>query len=66
MLPLRTKISYSLAHHALDANHGLPLTAKTDIGARRQAKAIIKAEGSRGAVLCFYCASDGCRGTIDI
>ena len=56
---------YSIHHSALDSDHGIPLTAKTDIGARRQAKAIAAKEGLRGYVIRFHRESDGCRGWID-
>lgn len=56
---------YSIRHSALDADCGLPLTAKTDVGARRQAAKIAKENGLRGYTLHFFRASDGCRGQID-
>lgn len=45
------------------------LTAKTDNGARRQAKQIIKSEKTNGNFvykLKFYRDTDGCSGTMDI
>jgi hypothetical protein len=56
---------YSIRHEALDVDCGLPLTAKTDIGARRQARKIAKESGLRGYTLHFFRESDGCRGQID-
>ncbi len=63
---MSNQIKYSIHHNALDADHGLPLTAKTDLGARRQARKITKENGLRGGYqICFFRESDGCRGTID-
>ena len=43
------------------------LTAKTDLGARRQAKAILKDEEDlQGWALWFFRTIDGCHSTIDI
>lgn len=56
---------YSIRHNALDADYGLALTAKTDLGARRQARKIAKEMGLRGYTLHFFRESDGCRGRID-
>lgn len=63
-MPKELKIRYAIMHSALDADHGIPLTAKTDIGARRQARKIAKVEGLRGYRITFFRESDGCRGTI--
>ena len=57
--------TYSIRHSALDADYGLPLTAKTDLGARRQAAKIARENGLRGYTLHFFRESDGCRGQID-
>lgn len=56
---------YSIRHDSLDIDCGLPLTAKTDIGARRQASKIAKENGLRGYTVHFHRVSDGCRGRID-
>lgn len=56
---------YAIMHDALDADYGIQLNAKTDIGARREAKKIAKAEGLKGYRITFFRESDGCRGTID-
>lgn len=55
---------YAIMHDQLDCNYGIQLTAKTDIGARRQARKISKDEGLKGYWITFYRDSDGCRGTI--
>ncbi len=55
---------YSIRHNSLDCDFGLPLTAKTDLGARRQANKIAKDSGLRGYTLHFYRVSDGCRGQL--
>ena len=57
--------TYSIKHEALDCNTGLTLKAKTDLGARREAKKIAKREGLRGYIICFFRTEDGCRGTIE-
>lgn len=56
--------TYSIRHNALDADYGLTLTAKTDLGARRQARQIAKRDGLHGYTLHFFRESDGCRGQI--
>lgn len=56
---------YSIRHESLDIGCGLSLTAKTDLGARRQARKIAKENGLRGYTLHFHRVSDGCRGQID-
>jgi len=57
--------TYAIMHSQLDSNNGIQLNAKTDIGARREARKITKTEGLRGYTIKFYRASDGCRGIID-
>lgn len=48
-------------------NHiGHTLTARTDTGARRQARRIAKGQALRAPVLTFHRLSDGCRGQIDL
>jgi hypothetical protein len=59
------KIRYSIMHNALDADYGIQLNAKTDLGARREARKIAKAEGLKGYSITFFRESDGCRGTLD-
>lgn len=39
---------YAMMHSALDCEYGIPLTARTDIGAKRQATVISRDEGLRG------------------
>ena len=56
---------YSIMHNALDADYGIQLNAKTDIGARREAAKIAKAQGLRGYRITFFRESDGCRGTVE-
>jgi len=56
---------YSIMHNALDADFGIQLNAKTDLGARREAKKIANTEGLKGYRITFFRESDGCRGTID-
>jgi len=58
-------ISYSIHHSALDIDYGVPLTAKTDLGARRQAARIARENGLRGYTIRFFRKSDGCHGWID-
>ena len=60
------KIEYALMHDMLDADYGLELSAKTDIGARRQANKIIKKEGLAGAWIAYYDPSTGERGTFGL
>lgn len=56
---------YSIHHGALDADFGIPLSAKTDLGARRQARKISRENGLKGYIIRFHRESDGCRGWID-
>jgi hypothetical protein len=46
-------------------SHAVKLTAKTDIGARRQAKKIAQARRWKTYYISFFRSSDGCRGNID-
>ena len=56
---------YSICYGSLDIDCWLSLTAKTYLGARRQARKIAKENGLRGYTLHFHRVSDGCRGQID-
>jgi hypothetical protein len=62
----------SIEYTAFDKNSdrgyedGFPLTAKTDRGARMQAKKLAKEKGWKRYGLVFFRYSDGCRGEIDV
>lgn len=65
-MPNQNETRYALMHQALNPDYGIALTARTDLGARRQAKQIAKREGLRGYWITFYRAADGCRGAIEV
>jgi hypothetical protein len=53
---------YALMHPSLDVNHGLPIKAKSDLGAVRQGKKMAKEQGLKGYHIA-YCR-DAERGVV--
>jgi hypothetical protein len=49
-----------------DAHDGYPLTAQTDIGARRQARKLAREKGFADLRITFRRESDGCCGAISV
>ena len=61
-----TKYAVEIEHPNGNTDY-MPLTARTDNGARRQAHAIFKRMDRADRLhLTFYRASDGMRGTLDL
>lgn len=59
------EIRYAIMHNALDCDYGIALSARTDLGARRQARKIAREHGLTGYAIVYYRYADGGRGTID-
>ena len=58
-------ITYSIINMDNYEMEETSLTAKTDEGARRQAKKEAKEQGIKKYKIGFFRTNDGCRGTID-
>lgn len=59
------KITYAILNNDNSRREEIPLTAKTDRGARIQAKKTAEKYNIEKYRIIFYRASDGCRGWID-
>jgi hypothetical protein len=60
-----SKITYALLNNDSPAREEIPLTAKTDRGARIAARRMAEKYGIKKYRIIFYRDSDGCRGWID-